>query len=69
MEASLDWELGEVKSSGTIWVDRKTGLTVDSELDQDMQATFILAMGSGPDAVTMNMQMDLDQKIRVELLD
>jgi hypothetical protein len=69
MEANLDWELGEVKSSGTIWIDRKTGLTVDSELDQDMQVTFTLTMGSGPDAVTMNMQMDLDQKIRVELLD
>ena len=69
MDAKLDWELGEVKSSGTIWVDRKTGLTVDSELGQAMQATFKLVMGAGPEAVTFDMQMDLGQKIRVELID
>jgi len=69
MDAELDWELGEVESSGTMWIDSKTGLTVDSDLDQEMQATFTMTTGSGADAVSFDMQMDLDQKIRVELLD
>jgi hypothetical protein len=69
MEANLDWELGEVKSSGTMWVDPGTGLTVDSDTVQNMQATFTLAMGTGPEAVKFDMKMDLEQKIRVELLD
>jgi hypothetical protein len=69
MDAKLDWELGEVSSSGTMWIDSETGLTVDSDLDQVMHATFTLAMGTGAEAVTLDMQMDLDQNIRVELLD
>lgn len=69
MDAELDWELGEVDSSGTIWIDPGTGLPVDSDTVQSMQATFSLAMGTGPEAVKFDMQMDLEQKIRVELLD
>jgi hypothetical protein len=69
MDATLDWTLGEVDSSGTLWVDPGTGLTVDSDTVQKMQATFTLAMGTGPEAVNFDMQMDLEQKIRVELLD
>ncbi len=52
-----------------MWIDRKTGLTVDSNVDQEMQASFTLATGTGADAVQFEIQMDLDQNIRVMLAD
>lgn len=67
--AELDWELGEVTSSGTMWIDPGTGLTVDSDTGQSMQATFTLTMGTGAEAAKFDMQMLLEQEIRVELLD
>ena len=69
VDAELDWELGEVASSGTMWIDPGTGLTVDSETGQSMQATFTLTMGTGAEAAKFDMQMVLEQEIRVELLD
>jgi hypothetical protein len=69
IDAKLDWDGGKVSSSGTMWIDSETGLTVDSDLDQVMHATFTLTMGTGAEAVTLDLQMDLDQNIRVELLD
>jgi hypothetical protein len=69
VSAELDWELGEVTSSGTVWIDPGTGLTVGSETDQAMQATFTLTMGAGAEASKFDMQMLLEQEIRVELLD
>lgn len=67
--AELDWELGEVNSSGTMWIDPRTGLTIDSDTDQTMEATFMLTMGTGAEATKFDMKMVLEQKIRVELLD
>jgi len=68
MSAELDWELGEVTSTGTMWIDPGTGLTVDSDTDQSMQATFTLTVGTGAEATKFDMQLLLEQKIRVELL-
>ncbi len=69
VSAELDWELGEVTSSGTMWIDPGTGLPVESDTGQSMQATFTLTMGTGAEAAKFDIQLLLEQEVRVELLD
>jgi hypothetical protein len=69
MEIDLDMEMDQLAGNGTIWVDPDTGLIVDSDITQTMNATFTMTMGTGPEAVVLTMPMNLEQKIGVRSLD
>lgn len=68
-DVSVDIEVGEMKGSGTLWVDRATGMTVSSDIDQAMAMTVNLTMSAPeqPEPLAMAMVIDMDQKILFEL--
>lgn len=64
-DVEMSFLMKESTGSGTFWIDRKSGATVELIVDQDMGGDMTLVMGAGEQKNTMNMSIAIDQKIEV----
>ena len=67
--AQVGWEMGDSSGSGSVWVDRASGLTVEAEQSQKMQMTMSITGGQGAQATAMDVDMDISQSTRLRLID
>jgi hypothetical protein len=68
-EMQLNWEIADSEGRGTMWVDRRSGLTVESEQTQPIRLTLSFGATGGEPAEGPAVQMEIEQQVRLELLD
>lgn len=67
-DVELSFLMEDSKGSGTFWIDRKSGATVELAIDQDLGAEISLVMGAGEQKNTMNMSIAIDQRLELGLV-
>lgn len=64
-ETSMDVDIKDTESKGTMWISRATGLTVASEMRQEMKMSIGFSI---PDQGEQSMEMTMNQTARMSLI-
>ena len=68
-DVKLDWEIGDSAGRGALWIDRRSGLTVGTDQTQDLELRMSIDTGQGQPGSAMDLDMAIEQRLRVDLLD
>lgn len=72
VKMDMDMSMDDVGGAGSIWTDRKSGMLVESimnqQIDMDISMTMTATTGESAQPTTMDMSISLDQEIHMTLL-
>jgi hypothetical protein len=68
-DVETEWDTGRNAGRGTAWIDEATGLTVGSELEQDLEVKLKLRISRQGEIRVMEMLASTKHRTRLELLD
>jgi hypothetical protein len=73
LKMEMSMSMDDIEGTGSIWTDRKSGMLVESvmnqRLDIDMSMTMTSTAEDAPAPTTMDLTVVLDQEIRTKLLE